>query len=1169
MFREEQLLKHLTLLCIFVFLSACSGGSGSNNEGEDSFVLSYTGKPDQAVLSRINSLDLLETTYDLVLPAFYLSSIGTYANAPYFLEFQDDSLLSNSNLEQESLCDSGSSRLEDRRPKNESTGTVVFHYSNCKSDGTTLNGKIFYYLTRVAESKLDIDISIDKLSISSDSETITLDGNTRYREAFGDFTISGGLTAKSTALDQSYKLTSLKITNASMSARIYHDEHGYVDVVLNGESDTLLVKGASQTSLAGTANKVSDNYPHYIDSFDLQINDGIERDYPLVTNIDMNTLLERSDTTNSPLQRTEDNDYSVDRLAMLSIPAAIVDADDDFIEYGWKDLVSPQGCEASLQRNASPSASFTSDCQGPHSIKLTANDGIHPELEYQLNLNVIPLPANLAEISDATAFSGEEVNIPVVVSNLTEDGPFTFSLASSPKGITIDENGLIEGIPTAFVKEDFSKFSVEVLVDNGRGASVSFDITVSGDSENKRLITNTSICESPNPSWADIDGDGLVETACQFSHTYRLLELSDGVIQTSYVELDPPSNEELHSVTHYDTNGDDVAEIILGYASEIFVIDGITKETLTQFPVPFTPHRSYFRGYEILMPLKGSNGFLIYVFNDDYEYHLLDAEGVAIKPHIVSDFGPLAGYKNIDGDPEPEIFLGNRVYDFESGYELLDKSISHVLDIDGDGEKNIISAIRSDYTVPSSTFWTIEILDDDFNVEAEYALNKPDESVSSLNADLTFVNVDDDLELEIIVDAYPHLLFDYNGENYVYRAELIADSELGMTQLTNNSALIVGRYGAHLYNLTDGLLQVDLEVNALSDFKKPFKNYDDSLSIYYMGGDNGRKVGVIDISSDGEFLSSEVLNDIPAPHYLHNMIGTSFSSTSANEILIDTLSSDFEIYNRESRSIAYQSGFESTALRDTELLTADFDENGSPDYFTINRNSSYSNPMITWFDPYLDQELWSFVDNENYYAARISDPKVVSLDGGTKQYLTGLFSPRSFDSADAEIKAYSFESGTINEAASIEINERYYYDNIVYGFQDIDGDNKLEMIISTHQRYCDDNRTAELMIIDDDFTQIRTLNVDECLSVIPDIMSGGPKSNIIASSPVGDISLRPFSAISAYSKFVEVGAMNGEIIWESKRFLGQLDSDSLEFFSSDAHLSKKIGVFDTGVYIFD
>jgi hypothetical protein len=1183
MFREVQLLKCLILSCLLVFLSACSGGDGS--QSEDDFVLTYTGKSDQAVLNRINSLDLLETTYDLILPAFYLSSIGTYANTPYFLEFNEETLLSDKNLDSESICDSGSTSLEDRRAKNESTGTVVFHFSSCVSDGETLHGKIFYYLTRVNELNLDINISIDNLSISNGSETIILDGNTRYSETDGSFNLSGMLTAKSKELEQYYYVTNLEITNLSMSARIYHDQYGYVDVVLNGESNSLLMEGASQTSLAGTANKISNGYPHYLDSFDLEINDGIERDYPLVTNIDINTLLERSDTINSQLLRIESEStvYSIDRLATLNIPSAIVDVDNDFIEYTWKNLFSPLGCEASVERNTSSSANFTPNCQGAHSITLAANDGIHSELEYELSINVIPLPANLAEISDLQTVSGEEINIPVIVSNLTEDGPFTFSLVSSPKGINIDDEGVITGIPVAFIKEDVSNFNVNVLVDNGRGSNISFAMDISGGNEKKKLITNTSICRNPNTHWADIDGDGLVETACQFLHTYRLVELNGIELQTSYIELDPPSNEELYSVIHYDTNGDDVAEIILGYASEIFVIDGVTKKTIKQFPVPFIPHENYSTDYEILLPPSGFNGFFIYVNKYDYEYHLLDPDGIAIKPHIISEVSGLKGYKNIDSDPEPEIFIGgNRVYDFESGYELLVKTVDHVMDIDGDGEKDLISTTQSDYFDP--IFWTIEILDNELNVKAQYTLNKPDVSVSSLYADLTFANVDDDPELEILVDVNGLLLFDFDGENYVYHSTIASTEEsnidlfdLYITHLTQNSVLLWGRFGTYSYNMTAGLTQIDLEVSSVrqsftrpfGEFTKPFKQSDGSFSIYYQGNNYDRDIGVIDISSAGEFVSSEILNGIPAPSEMHSMIGTSYSSKDAKEILIDSYGADFEIFDRASRSLVYSSGFENTALRYTELLEADFDENGSPDYFTILRQSGHSNPMITWFAPSLDQELWSFVDDENYFSSNIIDPKVVSLDGGKKQYLTGLFSPRSFDNSDAEFKAYSFEAGTIQEAASIEINERYSYDHIVYGLQDVDGDNKLEIIVSIHQRYCDYNRTSEVMIIDDDFTQIRTIDVDECLAVIPNIISGGPKSNIIASTSVGELSLGQNLATSAHSKFIEIGAMNGDIIWESKWFMGQLDSDSLELIGSDSHLSKKIGVFDAGIYIFE
>jgi hypothetical protein len=1157
-------LFYLSILCLII--SACSGGGGSV-EPEDRFSLDYTGLSDQVNLNRSNSLDMLETVYDLALPAFYLSSIGTYAITPYFLEVDPDSIDTE-------LCENEGLSVDDRRNPLSSEGTIVFHFFDCESDGSTLNGKLIYELYDVTEFFYKINVSIEKLSVSSPEETIILDGRTRYNETDQGFIISGDLQARSNEKQLDFQISNLEITGTSLVADVFNGDYGFASISIDAITDKLLMSGSSGTSLKGDLTKVSTSYPAFIQSFDLQLNDGIDRPFPLRTNIDIETLLVRSDINNRQILRIESNNYSVDRLDALSIDAAIQDPDGDFIEYSWGSLTSPETCTSSLVRNTATTVDFTSNCQGAHSVSLYANDGFNPQVEYALNINVVPLPAEIQIINDEVIMTGDQLSIPVNVTNLQEDGPFNFSFAYAPKGVSINDQGLITGKPTAFVKENESNFRIGVTVDNGRATNTHFNVKVNGGEEDQSLISTSEICISNNKNWMDIDGDGLPEMACPFFHSYRLFELDGGVINVSYVELDQLSEEKLHSVIHYDIDADGLAEILLAYDSEIILIDGVTKEVIKK--IPFSPevNELYSFSYQLLLPSTLNNIF-VYVRNYDFQYHLLNLDGQNIVAPMLN--GPaidfMVGYKNIDQDPEPEIFSEDRVFHFGGEIAHLNTPINKVEDLDGDDVKDLLRITEPGLLDDQN--WGIFHYDDQLNLLNQYTISRPDVIGGFYwTEELELVNLDADPEKEII-ERNGFLVFDLQAENYEFALQMqdAYSSNLArtfFTQLDGNSILLPGRYFAA--TLSFGNYTALNYANPLydRDLSKPVVKPDGSISFYFSNIDGQTSLGFVDIGADGKLNNTEILREVNAPYYAYSVIGTSYTSPDKNEVLTHGSNTGFQIFDLTSFAQTYQSTFEASATPNTELVEADFDSNGRPDYFSFVRQSGYSNPMITWFDPDQDVENWSYSDSENKFYLGAGLSKVLSFDGGLSQRLVSLFSARSISNEfDYVLKVFSYDAGNINEISSIGINEPNLLDGITMGFQDIDNDGKPEIIISKFEQFCDHDRGSEIELFDDDFTYLRTIQVSECVSVIPDIDSNEPKSNIIASSAVGNLSLKNNSALKAYSRFLEIGAITGDKIWESGKFIGQLDEDTFVSLGNDPYLSKKIGVFDSGIYVFD
>ena len=323
------------------------------------------------------------------------------------------------------------------------------------------------------------------------------------------------------------------------------------------------------------------------------------------------------------------------------------------------------------------------------------------------------------------------------------------------------------------------------------------------------------------------------------------------------------------------------------------------------------------------------------------------------------------------------------------------------------------------------------------------------------------------------------------------------------------------------------------------------------------------------VDKDGKLANTEILNNIEAPYYAYSMIGTGYSSPDAKEVLTEGPNSDFQIFDVATQTISYQSSFDNTASSNSKLIEADFDQDGRPDYFSILKQGAQSDPMITWFDPFQEKERWSFLDTNEEYYSRPEISRVINFGQESNQNLVSLFATQSGATGRInELNIYSFEADGVAQTFSKDIYGGQPWNSLTMGFQDIDNDGKPEIIMSKFERNCGNNLGSEIELIDDDFTYIDTIYVDECISVIPDILSKAPKTNIIASSQAEGPNLDG-SSIAAYSTFIEIGAKTGDVIWESKRFIGQLDGESFVSFGDNPYLNKKMGVFDAGIYIFD
>ncbi len=1153
----------LPLVVAYLTITACgfdelSDKSAQVNKDTSERIL-YLGMEEQVSLTRQNAMPFFNAAYELIETSFDVSSALSDQWRPPFLISSPDN---NSGIN----CTSGSFDVIDTRRATTGSGDVVLDYNECVIEGTQIDGRLNYAVEIAPDGYAhSFELTINRLTIKNGEEVITMSGD--INDVFMGSLLVRNLIVNSKIQDSTFMASNLNIHNGDVSGKIYHSQFGWIDLESENNLKSIELLGANDSQL--TAGYDSFTYSSTEDTaiFDLSFraSDSSEEE-GLTTQISVANLYEWPYQENVAAISTTDPVLNGDRLAAIELTATATDENSDFLSYQWTHIASPAQCQYELGETLIDTASFISQCQGIHELGLSIFDGFNTTTVH-VSVDVIPLPANISQISEIDLITGESVDVAVTAVNDAEDGPFQYSIGYAPKGIVMDDTGRLTGFPIPFISNGIDTFEISVIADNGRASTSTITVNMTSPESQRSLMANSGSCMASR-YWQDIDGNGNPNAICQVDHSYMMVEVDGNDMREIYTELTPPSYTALESLTHSDINDDGINEIILGYEKEIFVIDGQTKQVIKEINLPFEID---FRGYDIHPLQYGYEGLLV-EDRDEGTFHLItfSENEETVTKLSARRYGPndmMIG--NLDNDPEPELldYARTKILDFSGTSRDIEIEVSHIIDMDGDGVDELISLISAGYR---SNEFTVEVVDSrTLSTIVEQTLSIPDTYTEIYSPFAFIVNVDDDKEKEIVLTSNSInklFIFQKVGGNYVLENE--EDTPVSFSILHDKSIFQIGTNRIKGYSEPSYAYSIGGGFSLLNTLTaSPSTHSADlyGLSNPVVKGEfietffkRGNKLGRVKLNSTGGTTELNI-TDIPAPHSLESVMSADVTGSNQNELIMATsFENGYQVYNFDNNELLLETTFETEMHWSPAFIQADINNNGEKDLLSY----GYSDEPISWFDPVTNEEVWS-LQLENYYIGS-ELPIVSDFDqDGIIDIVVGL---NSRDTGE-ELHVLSHDGDSIKSRFIKSLKKNYSLESgYNYGLQDVDNDGKQEIIIASYN--CDAHFEDTIIVIDDDLTILSETTTDACITTIPTIDSRSPKKNLIASGPANDLQVSVTYAKSAYTQFLEVDIFTGKTIWNSSPFFGGLKPDSLVFFGEDQYTSRKAALFNYGLYTF-
>jgi len=1182
------------LLTAFVFLSGCGGGGGGGPEPTEptepkliQATFDANSFPQfEAEVTRQNSFSLLyafhQVTESILHPLASvlreaLFSVPSPAPFPSEIEI----FRYSSALKDFVGCHSGDVSYHGELSILQDSETTVVA-SNC---GTRFGGEVSGGEVKVkSEGSLEtrnnfrLEFDVIELSVVHRGVSFTVSGS-------GNFTLQEGVVFENVIVEHrdlgiSFGTDDLRIEpdtgnpnaylalKGNVSGTVYHSEHGYFTVGYNSTTEELLLTGAKDSQLLASIDIDSRNSDFFTYDYALELKEPIVSEFPLVTKLPIEHLprwhtSEQSEPVPELVFPTD-----IDRLADVILSAnATVDPDFDFLSFQWRDVSVPEGCSQSITPASLKDIIYSAECQGSHTVSLAVFDGFST-VDDEFTFEVRPLMAMIEDMELVSHIDGESLSIQIDIENLLEDGPFGFSLAFAPNGVSVNADGLITGVPQFFISNDEHDFSLAVDVDNGRTVTTIAEVNVQAEKEPMSFYPVATVC---GDSWSNIDNSGGVDAICTIGNSYLLTEVNDSSFEIKFVEHNPPSHRKLVTRTRQDINNDGVEEIILGYEDKIAVIDGQTKNVIASVDVTWNEE------YKIIPVIGGYDKLFIYSDAQSFvtnRAYLLDTT----EPHDLneyalgndgprSDRSPVIAVNNVDQDPEPEFFVGFFQYDFVDGRSQLAKRADFVGDWDGNDVIDFITIESSEPLLENSDSVILSAFEPITGTVIEsHTINLP----SSNFRDIFFVNVDDDKDLEILIasPSIQHTLI-YKRENGALN--LVKEEseyvDAYPVRPASNAILSLSQKKLQRYSLDDGLQSLAYRdfnfYHSLGPFKK---NNDETLligyqpSMYESIGVSSPDIVAIRLDKLGNTLDQTVYDDISVYFYDAQLMGTptNFLNGATDEFLFyDRFDGTHQVFDLNDQSVLFQNNinFQLGEIFNSGYITGNIDGDGVDDVIAYN----YSG--FSWIDIVLNKELWNldgltsqlglFVDSDN--------------DG-----LDEFYAVSNDRSSQSIIYRYEFENDEFIETKKIE--ERFNFPSIylrILSNQDVDGDGVQE-IIAVYQNNSGcvslEHNFSRVIVMDADLNVKSEFELPLCINTIPSIKGSTPKNNLLVSyvsliDPTpDDVYQENVHVNDQHSYFVEIDVYTGTIVWQSHMFLGKFKQGGFKFFGDDPYVSRKVAM---------
>lgn len=1109
----------------------------------------------QATLTQKNAMRMASNAYSLLDLVVTLADID-YVEQPWFLSSLDD--MEGGGQEEE--CSSGTMTTK-TESVSASSQKVLLTLQDCVLDGVLFKGSIQYtldYAATGADDRTDLleTYFIEYLLIQDEQEKMELSGDIIY-SARKNHQYTGNLTAKLDQQDRIIKLDNLDMVAGKptkLSVKFYDSKEGYVDVALAEYNSQIVLSGAQ--TLMTLIPKVYDmaNLSGFVHEFALGLDSIVPYALPLFANLTLEAFIEWPYRENLPPVMADVMPLEVTRLDELHIDAGEYFSDaTDFLSYTVSLSNATPSCSMDQQKSDFENFTVQFQCRGDQTLSLKVNDGLH-EREQILPVRVLPRLAEVYEIDDQILDEVATLNVPIVIQNEDEDGPFALSLFSAPAGLSISNDGYIRGRPKTWLKEDNASFSIGLVADNGRAATTDFHLDVASEPSDVDFVPAETVSRCSQP-WTQLSRYETPVRSC-FSQTSVFIESIDGgQVATVWGQPFSFGNGALWFQLWFDVDANGLEDLVLGVGDKIVVIDPAGNRLIKTIPLPINLLGTRLLPGDVAGNKLGHRELLLYQAANN-RYFQIDVVSGIVQTLVIP--AKVAAFGRVDGNDEPDLILENGEVRALSGSILghtqpampYEKFL--LTDIDGDAQRELVRYVVDVYGRLDSPVLNVTELGN-LSAQQAYSLLNPSGPGTAWHPTIGFANLDGvpGVELFAHVENQADLyLFKLSGANLALVKTvtlpdaLVSGRDVPLAELADD---ISATYWGLPYLLSYGSGVISPAVDNRQTLKtggtsKLFPAAGDNFLLFLADHNSVQK---IELDANGQIVGLSTAD-----------VGAEIDATSiqffdangdGNKEYVAAYSDSTSRY----RVINVSTG---VVLRSVALAApitgpvrlVDIDHTGGLELVAANAadNRCLAVYRVGQSTPYQILHCGS----QLYAHKTMAQLKVQDLDGNGYPELMDVEYSTAGNTVTLSI--YEQGAGTVTRTLEFVQSASESVSAPVLSVQDFNGDSQLDVAIS-YSKY----RGKTLFYFN---KQGQLGRVDMASSpIIPDVLV--PKQNA---------SILGFEDIGSSTRLQEIELRTGSVIWSSKRYVGRPSASSLHVLGSNPYQNTKLIVTDDGVLRF-
>ncbi len=1190
------MLARISVFIIVAYLTGCGGGGGTDSEttqqqsdtpgkqiNSSEFKLAgYSGNEKVAKFNLSNARDIAQGVLYLADIVHIYSGLMTELDSPDYLKYpgyMDDT----SNYD-DSPCDSGDYSIEDNRNESTGLGTFIANFENCYSDNTTISGKLVFEIQEVysPNEPKKYTLKIEELKVISGDEQqilhllsdVKVEGS-QY-QIVADVMLEASKSSESTNKIQLYGknlVINQRYDRSELSGRIYENDFGYVDVATNEADKIIRLTAADETLLDLDLRLDNENsYGNFIESIAMTLSLGKQPFEVFHTRVSSEQFFIGESKKNHTPELIVSDNITTDRMQTAVITTVeSTDLESDFLQTNWRIIASPENCDYQWDRFTNQVIHFYSPCAGEYQLGVSLSDGYSITPEKIVTVEFLKLDA-VMKVSDSLEASYNSVFTTQLEVENAVDGPYEFSLLYGPNGMSIDKNGLVTYDPTSIIRQARTEVSFGVAVNNGKSVTYKSSISLNDENATTTELKNLPACNSYPGSGrlADLDNDGTQECLS----TDSIIEFADTGVRYQWNLPNYYSQNLPLKTTHGDMDGDGIDEIFIAFEESIVQLDGATKVLEATYKYPFSGKLLNID----LRFIQEGNVFTLIVHNvysgDIYFIDLETKDSTTLKTFAsISDIG------NVDADNDVEIL-------FNDG-KILDRTNSTITDLsDQYGEYQLVDLDNNGVDEVVLLSNSVDVLDpvsgaiiNTYNIELPDGqlywswLTKKwfNDSIPNQPAELIVFDRENPVKLfryqimnneiarlpDVTIDPEIKDLNLYIGDNGEY---------FGSAYNYNNSGALIGRYfwltsqQDHLVNYN--IDHIDLFNSSL--MSDPFYNPDNN-SIDFYNIDNVSSVMTYTDSGTHEYSVDLNTKETTAKSLgftvYEQQWGIGYFKFDVNgddidEVFIgDNEINEFKAFDLDNENLLSEThfGLDFSGVIDSKVKDLN---NEGKQYLFISKVGDIDVDLYDSF--YIVNLQNETIEWEFPIKQLVTDFEVIDLDRDGIDEIILLANNNIISAIDLYV--YRKIGGDYQQVLKEQLTESYAMATNL-GVQDVDNDNKLEIIVAANPLISDSKNTV--YIIDDNLKLLPHLELSEAISDLPTIDSNEPKKNFIGAVTTESENMNYASYV------IEFDVSTGQKIWNSPPYSGKINPGGTYFFGDNIYDSTKWIRTSNQIYIIE